>query len=142
VVAEDRVEVVVDGNTLRGACMAQPAAQSEANYSNHQNNRGTRLNLGTRPKGMLGLNSRQHKEVGLVVVFGSEGLGLRAPRLSRLRATRGCWLDLGSERRGLIRVVGFQKKEHKSSATNNYQQIKHPNTRVLIKVIVYQRYGE
>jgi hypothetical protein len=49
VVAEDRVEVVVDGNTLRGACMAQLATQSEANYINHQNNRGTRLNLGKGP---------------------------------------------------------------------------------------------
>jgi hypothetical protein len=39
---------------------------------------------------MPGVNSRRHKEVGLVVVFGSEGLGLRAPRLSRLRAVRGC----------------------------------------------------
>jgi hypothetical protein len=65
---------------------------------------------------MPGLNSRRHKEVGLVVVFGSEGLGLRAPRLSRLRAARGCWLDLGSERRDLIRVEGSQKKEAQISS--------------------------
>jgi hypothetical protein len=46
----------------------------------------------------------------LVVIFGSEGLGLRAPRLSWLRQLEGYWLGLGSERRDLIRVVSFQKK--------------------------------
>jgi hypothetical protein len=64
----------------------------------------------TRPKGMPGLNSRQHKEVGLVVMFGSEGLGLKAPCLSRLRAARGCWLDLGSERRGFDKGRRFSEK--------------------------------
>jgi hypothetical protein len=51
VVAEDMVEVVVEENTFRGACMAQPVAQSEANYNNHQNNRGTRFNLDIGPLG-------------------------------------------------------------------------------------------
>jgi hypothetical protein len=72
-----------------------------------------------------------------VVIFGSEGLGLRAPRLSWLRQLEGYWLSLGSERRDLIRVVSFQKKEHKSAAIRIFQQTKHSNTRVLIKVRVY-----
>jgi hypothetical protein len=29
---------------------------------------------------------------------------------SRIRAARECWLDLGSERRCLIRIIGFPEK--------------------------------